>query len=256
MNLIDQSLDDIIELQKLERKQKQARNAARKPNALTRVSNNGRLATSHLLYASDQIIVPPKEEPSKSPDAMDTDDVIVIKGMAPLGADLAIKGESGPATIEIHNLDPGTSAEDVKVVCSRFGEIRSCICSNGVAQVTYVRKPAGAAAVENLDGKKADNDQILKVIMLRHPVFHTIPNISHQPTFVPGPLNLLVKAVQGTISNPGTAYSIQVQAARRILELQQNRVNQLRDKAQSVEALQMQEQSIETQREELMREYM
>ncbi|KAG0254068.1 hypothetical protein BG011_005988 [Mortierella polycephala] len=315
MNLIDQSLDDIIELQKLERKQKHARDAARKPKAHARVDKNGRFATSHLLYARppretalytetykalsapvkeiytsryipqtgpiklytinhqakepeslttkpirlvttqqtkrgsgtsyysksrtdtrtiyragdyyrpsprtpssrnrdpiryaselrsekvsvnneatsndnsknispdkrnnsenpvcpkeeprsprlspkvqpDQIIVAPKEEPRKSPDAMDTDEVIVIKGVAPLGTDLAIKGESGPATIEIHNLDPGTSAEDVKVVCSRFGEIRSCICSNGVAQVTYIRKPAGAAAVETLDGKKADN---------------------------------------------------------------------------------------------------
>lgn len=31
------------------------------------------------------------------------------------------------------------------------------MCSNGYAQVTYARKAAGQAAIENLHGKKADN---------------------------------------------------------------------------------------------------
>ncbi|KAF9895553.1 hypothetical protein BX616_009411, partial [Lobosporangium transversale] len=88
---------------------------------------------------------------------MDMEDSnLSIKGSAP-NSSVTFRGESGPVTIEIENLDPGTTAEDVKYVCSRFGEIRSCICINGFSQVTYARKAAGIAAIENLHGKKADN---------------------------------------------------------------------------------------------------
>jgi len=49
---------------------------------------------------------------------MDTDAVdgtVSIKGSAP-NSTVAFRGESGPVTIEIENLDPGTTAEDVKVL--------------------------------------------------------------------------------------------------------------------------------------------
>lgn len=49
---------------------------------------------------------------------MDTDAIdgtVSIKGSAP-NSTVAFRGESGPVTIEIENLDPGTTAEDVKVM--------------------------------------------------------------------------------------------------------------------------------------------
>lgn len=46
---------------------------------------------------------------------MEVDTPIVIRGVAP-GESVAFRGESGPVTIEIENLDPGTTAEDVKVL--------------------------------------------------------------------------------------------------------------------------------------------
>lgn len=45
---------------------------------------------------------------------MEVDTPISIRGVAP-GESVAFRGESGPATIEIENLDPGTTADDVKV---------------------------------------------------------------------------------------------------------------------------------------------
>lgn len=40
---------------------------------------------------------------------------IAIKGSAPGQQSVAFRGESGPVTIEIENLDPGTTTDDVKV---------------------------------------------------------------------------------------------------------------------------------------------
>ncbi len=53
---------------------------------------------------------------------------------------------------------------DAQYVCSRFGEILSCVCSHGFSQVTYARKVAGQAAVDNLHGKKADNGTVQREI--------------------------------------------------------------------------------------------
>ncbi|KAK3805260.1 MAG: hypothetical protein JOS17DRAFT_781414 [Linnemannia elongata] len=150
---------------------------------------------------------------------------ISIKGAAPLEVDSV----NGPVTIEIENLDRGTTAEDVKVVCSRFGEIKSCVCSNGFSQVTYARKAAGVAAVETLNGKKADNNQILRVTMLKVPIFHNVANVpsSHVPSSIAGPMKLLTRAVQGTITNAGSIYSNQLMMAQQVLKMQQHRVAQL-----------------------------
>ncbi|KAF9921921.1 hypothetical protein FBU30_008013 [Linnemannia zychae] len=150
---------------------------------------------------------------------------INIKGVAPIETDHV----NGPVTIEIDNLDPETTAEDVKVVCSRFGEIKSCICANGYSQVTYARKAAGVAAMETLNGKKADNNQILRVKMLKTPIFHNVPTIptTHVPSSIAGPMKILTKAVHGTITNAGSIYSNQLMLAQQFLKMQQHRVAQI-----------------------------
>ncbi|KAI7823209.1 hypothetical protein BC939DRAFT_452143 [Gamsiella multidivaricata] len=194
-----------------------------------------------------------KMEPSESPRvqrvkqhplvSMDIDDQpISIKGAAPAVADLGTNSDNGPVTIEIENLDPGTTAEDVQVVCSRFGEIRSCICTNGFSQVTYARKAAGQAAVETLNGKKADNDQILRVTMRKTPAFHStpLPATTHAPSAIAEPMKMLTKVMEGKIYNVGTLYQEQLQAAQHILKVQQHRMAQLRMEEQRIAALRMQ----------------
>ncbi|KAF8931739.1 hypothetical protein EDD21DRAFT_380690 [Dissophora ornata] len=175
---------------------------------------------------------------------MDTDSSpISIKGVVPTGGELSFRGEGGPATIEIENLDPGTTAEDVKVVCSRFGEIRSCICLNGFSQVTYARKAAAVAALETLNGKKADNDQILRVTMRKAPIIHNAAlsvATPHVPSPLSGPMQMLTKAVEGTIKNAGTLYQEQLQAAQQVLKVQQHRMAQLQMEEQRIEALRLQ----------------
>ncbi|KAG0285209.1 hypothetical protein BGZ96_010479 [Linnemannia gamsii] len=176
--------------------------------------------------------LPPKSDSVADVD-MDTvvikqeeeEQIISIKGAAPVEMDTV----NGPVTIEIENLDRGTTAEDVKVVCSRFGEIKSCVCSNGFSQVTYARRVAGIAAVETLNGKKADNNQILRVTMLKAPIFHNVTIIPspHVPSSIAGPMKLLTRAVQGTITNAGSIYSNQLIMAQQVLKMQQHRVAQL-----------------------------
>ncbi|KAG0314484.1 hypothetical protein BGZ97_009268 [Linnemannia gamsii] len=167
---------------------------------------------------------------------------IAIKGSAPGQQTVAFRGESGPVTIEIENLDPGTTTDDVKYVCSRFGEIRSCDCSNGFAQVTYARKAAGIAAIDNLNGKKADNNQILRVTMRAEAIFHdeTPSNVNRVPSSIAGPMKILQKAVHGTLRNHGNLYSDNILAAERVLREQQQRMAQLHDEEQRMAMLRMQ----------------
>ncbi|KAG0304414.1 hypothetical protein BGZ98_005534 [Dissophora globulifera] len=174
---------------------------------------------------------------------MDADSSVVsIKGSALGTSSVAFRGESGPVTIEIENLDPGTTAEDVKFVCSRFGEIKSCICINGFSQVTYARKAAGLAAVENLHGKKADNGKVLRVTMRKNAILHgdTPSTAAHAPTGIHGPMKILEKAVKGTITNAGTLYSDQLLAAQQMLKVQQHRMAQLHREEQRITSLRLQ----------------
>ncbi|KAF9424620.1 hypothetical protein BGZ94_008027 [Podila epigama] len=174
--------------------------------------------------------------PSTADQAMDIDTPISIRGVAP-GDSVAFRGESGPVTIEIENLDPGTTADDVKYVCSRFGEIRSCMCANGYAQVTYARKAAGLAAVENLHGKKADNGQILRVAMRPNPIIHTTPTaptVVHTPSALSGPMKILEKAVHGTITNAGTLYADQLLAAQTMIKVQQHKMAYIQQEEQRI----------------------
>ncbi|KAG0003035.1 hypothetical protein BGZ80_005865 [Entomortierella chlamydospora] len=187
--------------------------------------------------------VSPDNENSSTDMTMDLDDgALSIKGAAPSAPELSFKGEGGPVTVEIENLDPGTTAEDVKVVCSRFGEIKSCICSNGFSQVTFARRAAGLAAVETLNGKKADNNQILRVSMRKTPIIHHIQNPAsiHVPSPIAGPMKLLSKAVEGTIKNAGSLYQEQLQTAQHMLKVQQHRMAQLHMEEQRIAALRMQ----------------
>ncbi|KAG0019489.1 hypothetical protein BGZ80_005758 [Entomortierella chlamydospora] len=93
-----------------------------------------------------------------SPELMDLDNgPVFFRRAALLTPGITIKGEGGPVTIEIENLHPSTTAEDVMVACSRYGEIQTCMCSSGYAQVTYFKKIAGLAAISMLDGKYSDN---------------------------------------------------------------------------------------------------
>ncbi|KAG9322573.1 hypothetical protein KVV02_001366 [Mortierella alpina] len=176
--------------------------------------------------------------------AMDTDEsVLMFRGRAPApGGEVDQSDDNGPTTIEMENLDPETTAEDVKVVCSRFGEIRSCVCSNGYSQVTYARRAAATAAVENLNGKKADKDLVLRVRLRKHPIFHDVPVIPspHMPGPIAGPLKLLTQAVKGTIANAGTIYADQVLAAQQMLKVQQHRMAHLQMEEQRIAALRMQ----------------
>ncbi|KAF9197486.1 hypothetical protein BGZ49_002045 [Haplosporangium sp. Z 27] len=169
------------------------------------------------------------------------DGSLSFRGSAP-NPSVTFRGESGPATIEIENLDPGTTADDVKFVCSKFGEIKSCICTNGFSQVTYARKAAGLAAIENLHGKKADNGKILRVTMRKNVILHDEISepVPHVPSPIAGPMKILTKAVQGTITNAGTLYSDQLLAAQHMLKVQQHRMAQLHREEQRISSLRMQ----------------
>ncbi|KAF9086150.1 hypothetical protein BGX23_009109 [Mortierella sp. AD031] len=194
---------------------------------------NGNRGDSRTMEDNRPLLSPKAESISDDDEEMDSpeikreeeEQVISIKGVAPVEIDTV----NGPATIEIENLDHGTTAEDVKVVCSRFGEIKSCVCSNGFSQVTYARKAAGVAAITNLNGKKADNNQILRVTMRPTPIFHNVPVAlsPHVPSPLAGPMKMLTKAVQGTITNVGSIYSNQLMLAQQVLKMQQHRMAQL-----------------------------
>ncbi|KAF9303182.1 hypothetical protein BGZ74_004215 [Mortierella antarctica] len=134
------------------------------------------------------------------------------------------KLEIEPATIEIENLDPGTTAEDV--VCSRFGEIKSCICTNGFSQVTYARKAAAIAAMQNLNGKTADN----------------VVAAVHVPSAIAQPLRMVGKTVQGSINQAGALYADQLIAAQQMLKVQQHRMAQLQLEEQRLAQMRSQSQ--------------
>ncbi|KAF9428266.1 hypothetical protein BGZ94_002937 [Podila epigama] len=157
--------------------------------------------------------------------------------------------DNEPATIEIENLDPGTTAEDVKVVCSRFGEIKSCMCVNGFSQVTYARRAAAVAAVQNLNGKTADNDQILRVTLKKTPVFHNNIQVNapvHVPSPIAEPLKLVGKTVQGSINQVGELYADQLLVAQQMLKAQEDRLAQLHMEEQRLAQIRSQQMEVET----------
>ncbi|KAK3845033.1 MAG: hypothetical protein J3R72DRAFT_436759 [Linnemannia gamsii] len=206
----------------------------RAPEPVARQENRAAAAVRAPAAASSSLSMDVDMEVDSSP--------IAIKGSAPGQQTVAFRGESGPVTIEIENLDPGTTTDDVKYVCSRFGEIRSCACANGFAQVTYARKAAGQAAIDQLHGKKADNNQILRVTMRAEAILHDeLPgNANRVPSSIAGPMKILQKAVHGTLRNAGNLYSDNILAAERVLREQQQRMQQLHDEEQRMAILRVQ----------------
>ncbi|KAL1919387.1 uncharacterized protein VTP21DRAFT_2080 [Calcarisporiella thermophila] len=83
-----------------------------------------------------------------------------------------IKGESGPAVVLVSNLDPMTSADDIKVAFSEFGEIHACCVSmdsnnlSGIAEVEFARKASALACIQRYHRQIAD-DRVLKVELVR-----------------------------------------------------------------------------------------
>ncbi|KAJ1786466.1 hypothetical protein LPJ59_005923 [Coemansia sp. RSA 2399] len=76
---------------------------------------------------------------------------------------ISIKGEAGPATVFISNLDTEASAEDVKTCFKQFGTIKNCTLlfdhsgrASGHAEITYTAKAAADEAVANLNNALAD----------------------------------------------------------------------------------------------------
>ncbi|KAJ1989523.1 hypothetical protein EDC05_004641 [Coemansia umbellata] len=76
---------------------------------------------------------------------------------------ISIKGEAGPATIFISNLDTEASAEDVKSCFKQFGTVKNCTLlydhngrASGHAEITYAAKAAAEEAVAKLNNALAD----------------------------------------------------------------------------------------------------
>ncbi|KAF8953804.1 hypothetical protein BGZ52_002469 [Haplosporangium bisporale] len=188
----------------------------------SRQNQRGRRRLSYSSRAPSEPAI--KIEREKTPAlnmSMDVDVPLALPGLPVIEPP---KLEIEPATIEIENLDPGTTAEDVKVVCSRFGEIKSCICTNGVSQVTYARKAAAIAAMQNLNGKTADNAPV------------------HVPSPIAEPLRMVGKTVQGSINQAGALYADQLIAAQQMLKMQQHRMAQLQLEEQKLAQMRSQSQ--------------
>ncbi|KAI8320676.1 RNA-binding domain-containing protein [Martensiomyces pterosporus] len=80
---------------------------------------------------------------------------------------ISIKGEAGPATIFITNLDTEASAEDVKTCFKQFGTVKSCTLlydrngkASGHAEVVYASKVSALDAVAKLNNALADGRRL------------------------------------------------------------------------------------------------
>ncbi|KAJ2844836.1 hypothetical protein IWW36_005026 [Coemansia brasiliensis] len=88
-------------------------------------------------------------------------------GKKPKDVNITIKGEAGPATIFISNLDTEASTEDVKTCFKQFGAIKACTLlydhngkASGHAEVTYSTKVAAEEAVSKLNNVLADGRRL------------------------------------------------------------------------------------------------
>ncbi|KAJ2597385.1 hypothetical protein GGF39_003070 [Coemansia sp. RSA 1721] len=82
-------------------------------------------------------------------------------------SNISIKGEAGPATIFISNLDTDASAEDVKICFKQFGAIKDCTLlydhtgkASGHAEVTFSSKAAAEGAAAKLNNVLADGRRL------------------------------------------------------------------------------------------------
>ncbi|RUP45957.1 hypothetical protein BC936DRAFT_147521 [Jimgerdemannia flammicorona] len=96
--------------------------------------------------------------------------VTTIKGVAGgKQTEFSIKGEAGPASIVITNLDPGAIADDVKTAFLELGDILTCTLrydqagrSIGTADIQFAQKASALAAIKKYDNAIADG-RVLKV---------------------------------------------------------------------------------------------
>ncbi|CAG8565824.1 10690_t:CDS:2 [Ambispora leptoticha] len=92
-----------------------------------------------------------------------------IKGVAPVKQEFSFKGEGGPATIQISNLAPGTSANDIKTAFMDFGDILTLDMKSNKnprspvnAELTYESKVSALAAIKKYNTALVDG-RVLKV---------------------------------------------------------------------------------------------
>ncbi|KAJ1756081.1 hypothetical protein LPJ77_002710 [Coemansia sp. RSA 2523] len=85
----------------------------------------------------------------------------------PRNLNITIKGEAGPATVFISNLDAEATPEDVKTCFKQFGAIRACTLlydrtgkASGHAEVTYMTKVAAEEAAAKLNNVLADGRRL------------------------------------------------------------------------------------------------
>ncbi|ORX97331.1 hypothetical protein K493DRAFT_336601 [Basidiobolus meristosporus CBS 931.73] len=99
------------------------------------------------------------------------DSSIKIKGVTSTPQQISIRGEAGPATILISNLDRGASAQDIQAIFSQFGEIRKCTLlydqnsrPTGNAEIIYSLKASAQKAINKLNNVIADG-RTLSIIL-------------------------------------------------------------------------------------------
>ncbi|KAJ2889760.1 hypothetical protein GGI21_006444, partial [Coemansia aciculifera] len=80
---------------------------------------------------------------------------------------ISIRGEAGPATVFISNLDSEASPEDVMTCFKQFGAIKNCTLlydrtgkASGHAEVTYMAKQAAEEAANKLNNALADGRRL------------------------------------------------------------------------------------------------
>ncbi|CAO3617973.1 unnamed protein product [Cunninghamella blakesleeana] len=88
----------------------------------------------------------------------------------------SIRGESGPTSVIISNLDRHANVADVTTACSQFGEVIGCEVftdrsgrSIGEAEVEFSTKSAAFECISKLDNETADG-RVLRVILREKPV--------------------------------------------------------------------------------------
>ncbi|KAI8098602.1 uncharacterized protein BX664DRAFT_3263 [Halteromyces radiatus] len=88
---------------------------------------------------------------------------------------ISIRGESGPASVLISNLDREANADDIKTACSQFGEVIGCEVfydrngrSVGEAEVEFASKASALDCIAKLDNEEADG-QIIRVTLRERP---------------------------------------------------------------------------------------
>ncbi|KAI8058151.1 hypothetical protein BDF22DRAFT_664179, partial [Syncephalis plumigaleata] len=113
---------------------------------------------------------------------------------------ISILGEAGPAYVQVENLHPGATPDDIKTVFSRFGQVKDCVAfydqhgrSTGRAEICYAMKAHALNAIKALNNAEADG-YILRVQLLppktgtlrANPTQHNAPIHSVQKS---GPVN-------------------------------------------------------------------